>query len=1291
MEALNGQRKDPNVTSSLLLRMAPLLGALISAQAVAGPLEDAGQEAAAQEATGRHAAAEEGAAPSAPARRDEWQYLTRHFTADGFEAGATAGAPAAGSRAIIRPASGGLQRTGGFDGSGNSYAAGFLPRGERLTVTSSRFGPVELVRPSDEGGDNNLVPCEGQEIRVGTRRIFNVLLTLGAAHDGAHFGWIEFTFDDGTTGRGPFGFSDWHGDPILGEETAFRLPVVGPAGQPPGGGARLFLQRTPVPAEKRIVAIRLPNAPQAKILAMTLGWREGVRPMPPPAKTSPEPGVVAIFGERCFPHYLVRGDLTPARIEEAFDRSGIEASVLDLEGLEDPAILHPRSYPVLVNPYGNAFPEEAEETIRAFRKAGGIMVHLGIPFTHPVVRTPYGTWIDRGHREEHMLHDGERALGSGRFLNAGRTEIIAHPVLDGWGLAGVRWDRFLLPPEAVPPHEDFLVQVLRRESLHPEDEVVPLLGLRGFDADPVAAVVRHGSCPFAGATDLWLGPIFGGLLHLETPVDLAAQLMVRGVAAILAERGLIDEETRARAHEPLPEALREPERIEAAMPPPGARGRLPAAAPTGGRVVRVGVVSVAGLDDAERVLLATAQGLVNRRLGNGPGADLAVCLSEGPETDAWLRWYTERGLVDEVVPLEPRRLIEMAGTRAAVIPDRDLRGSLNLALAVAAAEGTLVAYPELIARHGLEPAVDLRGVFGSQAECIAWAIENVLPRLETPALALVEPDPRGWRSHDAIVAMGAFPFWVSWGADASLRGASRPEEMAAASRLLVRTPVATPVLAASSGAGGPEALSLLSWFGKHRVRVDGLANLSLASRLGGPAATGDRPPDGTELPSAHGAEEAAASAPPSDAALPVETGKCHVACVAPDYLRLSAVAGLSAAGLSAAGLSPVGEASPSPRDARTLRLCGWALPVAAFDLFPARAAALARELRAGGALGSTGLGEVDAHLLGGAFGEGADRVKEAYWRLVDRSLSELGAEFLIVDGWRRPRGEELAAAARSVPTARAILAGFRGNVPLDALEASYVLEGKPVLHALAPTLDALRPETARIGAVPPGHAVFLWTHADPAEIAGLPPSPDVVLASPRRLAETVKTYHERVAPVPASLVAAGSTWKYEDSGQDLGKGWRALDHDDSAWKSGPAELGYGDDGEGRPEKTVVSFGADPQNKHPTTYFRRAFEVADPSEILSLSLAVTRDDGCVVYVNGHEVARSNMPEGEPSFGTYASGAVSGDAEHAWQPFYVKPSALRAGRNVIAVEVHQSSGSSSDLSFDLELAGTTRRTP
>ena len=171
-----------------------------------------------------------------------------------------------------------------------------------------------------------------------------------------------------------------------------------------------------------------------------------------------------------------------------------------------------------------------------------------------------------------------------------------------------------------------------------------------------------------------------------------------------------------------------------------------------------------------------------------------------------------------------------------------------------------------------------------------------------------------------------------------------------------------------------------------------------------------------------------------------------------------------------------------------------------------------------------------------------------------------------------------------------------------------------------------------------------------------------------------------------TLIAPGSVWRYLDNGSDQGSAWRASGFDDSGWASGPAELGYGDGGEGRPEATVVGFGPNPNAKYITTYFRRAFTVEDPGSFQDLTVRLMRDDGAVVYVNGTEAFRDNMPGGAIDFQTGASAAAAGSAEFTFFDFPISPALLVAGLNVVAVEVHQNAGTSTDLSFDLELAGT-----
>ena len=81
----------------------------------------------------------------------------------------------------------------------------------------------------------------------------------------------------------------------------------------------------------------------------------------------------------------------------------------------------------------------------------------------------------------------------------------------------------------------------------------------------------------------------------------------------------------------------------------------------------------------------------------------------------------------------------------------------------------------------------------------------------------------------------------------------------------------------------------------------------------------------------------------------------------------------------------------------------------------------------------------------------------------------------------------------------------------------------------------------------------------------------------------------------------------------------------------------------------------------------------------------RDDGAAAYLNGKEILRSNMPQGNIRYDTLASLTVGGEEESAFQPFTVDPILLVEGKNVIAVEVHQTSRTSSDISFDFELRG------
>ena len=172
--------------------------------------------------------------------------------------------------------------------------------------------------------------------------------------------------------------------------------------------------------------------------------------------------------------------------------------------------------------------------------------------------------------------------------------------------------------------------------------------------------------------------------------------------------------------------------------------------------------------------------------------------------------------------------------------------------------------------------------------------------------------------------------------------------------------------------------------------------------------------------------------------------------------------------------------------------------------------------------------------------------------------------------------------------------------------------------------------------------------------------------------------------IVADLVPPSADWKYLDDGSDQGNAWRASAFEDSSWKTGAAQLGFGDGD----ETTSIDSGPNPHARHITTYFRHRFHAAGIANIQQLRLAMLVDDGAVAYINGHEIARFNMPDGPVNHVTLASTAVNDRAENVFHEFTVDAKLLSEGENVIAVEIHQADAARSDLGFDLMLTPIMR---
>lgn len=194
---------------------------------------------------------------------------------------------------------------------------------------------------------------------------------------------------------------------------------------------------------------------------------------------------------------------------------------------------------------------------------------------------------------------------------------------------------------------------------------------------------------------------------------------------------------------------------------------------------------------------------------------------------------------------------------------------------------------------------------------------------------------------------------------------------------------------------------------------------------------------------------------------------------------------------------------------------------------------------------------------------------------------------------------------------------------------------------------------------------------------GSPENPQEVIGGVRFAAD-----FNRLRPVKS-----GSEWRYRDGGKDPGRDWQDPGYDDGDWAQGTADLGYG----GNP-RTVIDGGAEGQ-RHISAQFRKQFVVDDPAVYRSLWLELRCDDGAVVYLNGEEIHRFNLPAGVPiTPETRALRAVEGIEETVPRPTPL-PNALhllRAGTNVIAASVHQVAPESPDLVFDLELFANPSQT-
>ena len=159
-----------------------------------------------------------------------------------------------------------------------------------------------------------------------------------------------------------------------------------------------------------------------------------------------------------------------------------------------------------------------------------------------------------------------------------------------------------------------------------------------------------------------------------------------------------------------------------------------------------------------------------------------------------------------------------------------------------------------------------------------------------------------------------------------------------------------------------------------------------------------------------------------------------------------------------------------------------------------------------------------------------------------------------------------------------------------------------------------------------------------------------------------------------TIITKGDQWKYLVPVSEPSSTWRTLGFDDALWKNGPSGFGFGDNDDAT---TVPSTNS--------IYIRKSFSVTDAVNVDTAFLHVDYDDAFVAYLNGIEIARSNIgTKGIPpaynltAASNHEAVMYSGGAPEVFPVANIR-SLLKIGDNILTMQVHNINSTSSDLTL------------
>lgn len=178
------------------------------------------------------------------------------------------------------------------------------------------------------------------------------------------------------------------------------------------------------------------------------------------------------------------------------------------------------------------------------------------------------------------------------------------------------------------------------------------------------------------------------------------------------------------------------------------------------------------------------------------------------------------------------------------------------------------------------------------------------------------------------------------------------------------------------------------------------------------------------------------------------------------------------------------------------------------------------------------------------------------------------------------------------------------------------------------------------------------------------------------LVALVSGLHAMTVEIPSAgrtLIEVGEDWRFfrgKTPPSDPPDAWKELDFTDSGWELGPSGFGYGDGD----DATELE---DMEGNYVSVYIRKEFIISPPVPEGTLQLIIDYDDGFVAYLNGDLMDSRHMPPGTPDFQTDASSHEAGSPETI--PLGKSSDLLREGKNVLAIEGHNTGAGSTDFSL------------